>query len=163
MFDRTLSSAENLLALINQDNQSNLTFDDVVFDTVLSSDGTNNTQVTIRNVKNSEDTVVVTYDRLQLSTVIPGPVYVTRSEGLDDTGDVRDAIAKHYAFVLDADDVVTEPIDASVTAVTLKAASSSLAWIGELSVTLLNNGESVFNVNDNDMLHVDEDNTLTVG
>lgn len=135
-------SAELLLDLINVNAPVDFVAEDLEFGTPepMAAGAARNTAIQLSPAGDSGKLSMPTrvyYNRVALSALQSGALGV-EDQGFDNTVDLLDEINLAYDIELAADDIVAEAIGAGAypKAVTVKAAAGSLAFLGQLSVTI---------------------------
>ncbi|QVD49246.1 hypothetical protein LUCX_176 [Xanthomonas phage vB_XciM_LucasX] len=138
-------SDELVLELINQANDRSFTFDqiDIASPTPVDHNG-RNTQATVTALGGGyTGTQLIFYNRLDLALALPnnsqdGLELVIPNDGFVDSTEVCDRLNLMFQYQLSPEDVVVEAVDVSVlpATYTLKAATPSLAWIGQKTLTI---------------------------
>lgn len=121
---------QQLLALINAANQSDLTLEQVAFSVPTPvTGGAHNTQVVLTGQTNVSDTTTLSYDRVLLSTVFRG---LTPVAGVPQASVTKDSVVAslnaRYALTLDPEEL-DWAFDSATQLGTLSAASAeNLYW-----------------------------------
>lgn len=136
-------SREVILALINRDNGSSLTFEEVTFDPPVANPPAwvRNTTVTVRALDGSSVTGTrdVYYDRLDLGVQFSRTIPVVVADYLNTTHDALPYINEAYNLQLSEEDIIEEFITGNSH--TFKAAPTSYVWLGEVTFNILPVGD----------------------
>lgn len=134
---------ELVIDLINRDNNTSLTFDDVLFSlpTALSVTADfRNTVVDVipKNTAKYKSTQKIVYWRLYLDKLIQDNDRIIPALGVTDTSELIDILNAMYNLKMTLDDVILEDIDTTIFPVSyvLKSHPNSYAYIGQVELTL---------------------------
>ncbi len=133
------------LELLNRENETELTFDDVVFQDpvpLVVNEGIRNTSLTVERVvgSNYRESQTVKYWRLDISKIVTEPFRVIPGIGVTTTRDIVNLLNDFYDLALDEEDIVYENIDTSMLPLQyrLKTNPLSYAYIGLVDLELSN-------------------------
>lgn len=134
-----------VLDLLNTDNGTNFTFDDIVLHEPVPSvvpEGIRNTTLLVTPAAGSRlrNQQTVSYWRIDLDRIVPAAERIIPAVGITSTEQIVSLINNKYGLAIDNSDVLFESIDTSVLPMqyTIVANQYSYAFIGELEVTLDN-------------------------
>lgn len=146
MYDVSMLSKDQLLALINEQTGLSLTFDHVNFGEPIAATGENptrNTEIVLNAIPYSgyKGSTTIFYDRIDLAEFLPlETVTILQIEGAPSLQKILDSFNLLYGSNLQTDDVrddhvIPTDIDGGVS-FTLTAAAGSLAYRGSITLTL---------------------------
>ena len=143
-----LPSSELVFGLINHDNHSTFTADDVFFGIPANtpSGSLRNSQITLyRQPPYDYDSMVVTYDRLDLDEALEKhlPIILSLEETDLNLTDLVSYFNNTYNLSLSDGEIVGGLIDAVADTNPLTISDSSLAWRGTIDFTALALGHSL--------------------
>jgi hypothetical protein len=134
-----------VLELLNRENETELTFDDVVFKTptpLVVNEGIRNTSLTVSHVvgSNYREEQTVKYWRLDIGKIVTEPFRVIPGIGVTSTKDIVNLLNDFYDLALDQEDIIYETIDTTTLPVQYKLKTNSLsyAYIGTVDLELSN-------------------------
>jgi hypothetical protein len=142
-------SHELVVDLINTDNTTTFTYDNLIIDEVIPFSGTNGINTRARVIPEEgipySGFQYMHYRRLDLAVEMQpdegsGDLEImVPNDGFVDTYEVCERLNVTYALQLGSDDVVYAPLDLSTLPVTidLVAKSTSQAWVGQRSITFV--------------------------
>ena len=133
------SPKEICLALLNRDNSTNFTLNQIDFISMEPTQGSfaRNTKITVTALPNApySGTEDVFYNRLDLAEQWATTVCVARIDGPTNAVDLLPAINATYELNITADDIVNDAVTGDTHE--LIASASSLIWTGSVMVTII--------------------------
>lgn len=131
-----IPSREMLLALINEDNNTNIPMDALEFDLPQVRFGSYNTRVLVRprSGSNLQGNRPVNYNRLDIEIFLETNPKVY-SNDVRTTYDLAKEINAQYNLNIGEDDIVNEPVVGSVHI--LRMHDNSYTWIGDVLVRII--------------------------
>lgn len=136
---------ELVLELINRDNRTTFTFDDILLSPpvalAVTADFRNTkTTVSAKPYGKYRGQETVAYWRLDLARLFVDPNNRVNGEGVTNTLELLDRINARYGTLMTADDVIVEDIDTTILPITytLKTLPGSFAYIGQVDIDLRN-------------------------
>lgn len=138
--DLNQSSKALLVGLLNEEKQLSIIADQVVFSDITAGN-TANTRIKITALGSSQylgDTDFE-YNRIDIESIFGNysPIIVGDAYAIGSTLDVIVILNEIYGLQLDSNDVIDYPVTDSTHTVVI--ADESLAWMGQVEVTIINN------------------------
>ena len=146
--DISLPSSELVFGLINHDNNSSFTANDIFFDlpTASAAGSLRNSNVTVyRQPPYDYDSMVVAYDRLDLDEALEKQLPIILSLEADEStqSELVEYLNTTYGLGLIADEILGGEIDPTLDTNTFAISSTSLAWQGSIEFTAIAYGQSL--------------------
>lgn len=112
ILDVNIPPKQALIDLINRDNNTTYTVDQLNVDEVITNDGTRNTQIIVSAAGTNPNTgsAILTYDRIYLPDLNPEPLSIVYQDTFRRYADLLPFVNNHYGINLTASEIIDQNV-----------------------------------------------------